>query len=648
MIVDQFMKFTIKKINHQAKAMVVCDSRQSAADYKQIIDRIIKEEYSGAIKTLVAFSGEVKDSNGRKCTEANLNDDGVTDNDIAEKFKEDDYKILIVAEKFQTGFDQKLLHTMFVDRTLGGIQCIQTLSRLNRTYWPYKEDTLVVDFRNDADSVRKAFNKYYTVTTLTGDVDKQRVYTLKEDVEKWNIFNEDEINDVCSRMVDKTRVSGVPSIILKIVKERVAPLSDEDKDKYRKQVNRFVRQYGFLAQIMDFTDPDLEKFYVFCKVLYKYLPYTKETLPMELLDMIDLDKLRIQLSFDGTIELEDEPVELKATRIGEVGQKKEDEKRTVAELLDMVNSPFANLLNENDKIIKQIWEELLKDPEVMDAARAGNSYDVMINICKQKFDDTIVDQIDKYLNFKETLDKEKGFALTLIGKFVEAVARQAAATPSFLYDEALLKEKLAEAQQEEMAGVCSKTRSLAEIIDNLFMVLNTVSLPKLDGIDTLLKEALNNIYANPNLTPIVRYTFFNSLVQKYEAFLKKLYFLIYGYEIEGQNGRDAALAEALHAFKCLWNLKYATDDDGKKFSSYLQMVRSWRNDEAHNAPSSSDEEVNTGIRVVVALYLYVTAHSIRDLEMAGPDINRAVEATRYQLIESDTVGAFAADDKHRD
>lgn len=191
MIVDQFMKFTINKINHHAKAMVVCDSRQSAADYKQIIDRIIQTEYNGAIKTLVAFSGEVIDSNGNKCTEANMNDDGVTDNDIAEKFKEDDYKILIVAEKFQTGFDQKLLHTMFVDRSLGGIQCIQTLSRLNRTYWPYKEDTLVVDFRNDADSVRKAFNQYYTTTTLTGDVDTQRVYTLKESVENWNLFNED-------------------------------------------------------------------------------------------------------------------------------------------------------------------------------------------------------------------------------------------------------------------------------------------------------------------------------------------------------------------------------------------------------------------------------------------------------------------------
>lgn len=649
MIVDQFMKFTINKINHQAKAMVVCDSRQSAADYKQIIDRIIKEEYHGAIKTLVAFSGDVIDSNGNKCTESNMNDDGVTDNDIAEKFKEDDYKILIVAEKFQTGFDQKLLHTMFVDRSLGGIQCIQTLSRLNRTYWPYKEDTLVVDFRNDADSVRKAFNQYYTETTLTGDVDTQRVYTLKEAVQNWNIFNESEIDAVCERMIDKDRVHEVPSILLKIVHERVDSLSDEDKDKYRKEVNRFVRQYGFLAQLMDFTDPELEKFYVFSKVFYKYLPYTKETLPMELMGMIDLDKLRIQLSFDGAIELEDSPTELKATRIGEVGKKVEDEKKTVAELLDMVNSPFAAILNENDKIIKQIWDELLSDPEVVDAARAGNSYDVMVNICKDKFGDAIIDQIDKYYHFKEILDKEKGFALTLVGKFVEAVAKQAAATSSFVYDEAVLKEKLIEAMQGEMAGICSKMRSLPEIIDNLFFVLNTVSIPKLDGIDLLLKEALNNIYANPNITPIVRYTFFNSLVQKYEAFLKKLYFLIKDDEIQGQDGKEPGLADAIHAFKCLWNLKYSTDDDGKKFSAYLQMVRNWRNDEAHNAPCSTDEEVNAGIKVVVALYLYVIAYSITDLEMVGRDVEGTADVVPYKLPEDKGASyAFAAEEKHRD
>lgn len=533
---------------------------------------------------------------------------------------------------------------MFVDRTLGGIQCIQTLSRLNRTFWPYKEDTLVVDFRNDADTVRKAFNQYYTVTTLAGNVDTQRIYTLKEDVERWNLFNEEEMNDVCAKMVDKTRVSGVPSVLMKIVKERVAPLTEEDKDKYRKEVNRFVRQYGFLAQIMDFTDPELEKFYVFCKVFYKFLPYTKETLPMELLDMIDLDKLRIQLSFDGAIKLEDEPTELKATRIGEVGKKKEDEKRTVAELLDMVNSPFADLLNENDKIIKQIWEELLKDPEVVDAARAGNSYDVMINICKEKFDATIVDQIDKYLNFKEILDKEKGFALTLIGKFVEAVAKQAAATSSLVYDEAVLKEKLTAAMEREFAGVCSRMRSMPEIVDGLFYILNTASLPKLDGIDDLIKEALNNLYTNPNLTPLVKFSLYNSLILKYEAFLKKLYYLIHNKEIQGKEDKTPGLSDALHAFRCLWSLRYATDDDGRKFSSYLEMLRDWRNEEAHNAPSSSDAEVDAAVKVVVALYLYVTAHSITDLEMAGRDLDTTATPRPYLLPDDTTQAKMAAED----
>lgn len=616
MIVDQFMKFTINKINHQAKAMVVCDSRQAAADYKQIIDRIIREEYNGAIKTLVAFSGEVIDSNGRKCTEANMNDGSVTDNDIAEKFEEDDYKILIVAEKFQTGFDQKLLHTMFVDRSLGGIQCIQTLSRLNRTYWPYKEDTLVIDFRNDAETVRKSFQKYYTVTILTGATDPQRVYALKEDVERWNLFNEVEVNNVCEKLLNQEAVAGVPSLLNKIVNERVKPLSEEDQDKYRKLVNRFVRQYGFLAQLMNFTDPELEKFYVFCKVFYKFLPYTKETLPMELLNLIDLDKLRVQLSFEGALKLEDKPEELKATRIGEVGTKTEDEKKSVAELLDMVNSPFAGILNENDKIIKQLWEDLLKDPEVLDAFRAGNSYDVLMNIVKEKFDDAIVDQIDKYLNFKELLDKEKSLSFTLINKFVQAVARQTAAASSLVYDEAVLKEKIISAMQDEFAVVCKYMRPLSEIVDNLFFILTTTSIPKLDGIDALLKEALNNIYMNPNITPIVKQAFFYSLVQKYEAFLKKIYYLIHDEELEGQDGKDATLSNAIHAFKCLWNLKYAKDEDGQKFASYLQMLRDWRNDEAHNAPNSTEEEVNTAIKVVVVMYLFVTAYSITDLEIA--------------------------------
>lgn len=644
MMVDLFMKSTINKINHRAKAMVVCDSRQAAADYKQIIDRIIDEEYNGKIKTLVAFSGEVTDSNGRKCTEASMNDDGVTDNAIAEKFEEDDYKILIVAEKFQTGFDQKLLHTMFVDRSLGGIQCIQTLSRLNRTYWPYKEDTLVVDFRNDAESVRKAFNQYYTVTTLKGENDQQRIYTLKEDVEQWNLFSEEEVNDVCERLIDPKKVAGVPSVILNIVRERVQPLSDEDKDRYRKLVNRFVRQYGFLAQIMTFTDPELEKCYVFCKVFYKYLPYTKETLPMELADMIDLDKLRIQLSYEGSIQLEDEPTELKSSRIGEVGLKQEDEKKTVAELLNMVNSPFVGILNENDKIIKQILEELMRNPELADAIRAGNSHDVLVNICRQKFNNTIVDQIERYFHLKELLEKEKGLEQMLIERVLDQLGLQISASRNLVYDEAVLKDKIVEVMQPEFAGVCRKIRQLPEIVDGLFFVLNTTSIPKLDGINDLLKEGLNNLFTDPHPNAMMRYSLFNSLGQKYESYLKKLYYLINDDEVEGRDGKEATLSNAIHAFRCLWDLRYAADEDGKKFSTYLQMLRDWRNEEAHNAPVNTEAEVDAAVKVVVALYLYVTASSITGLETAGHDMEQERNRQSYALPEDGDVMCRAAEE----
>ena len=146
---------------------------------------------------------------------------------------------------------------------------------------------------------------------------------------------------------------------------------------------------------------------MFCKVFYKYLPYTVETLPMEILDKIDLDKLRIQMNFEGQLELEDEQQQMASSRIGEPGQAQEDERRTIAEILDIANSPFQDLLNENDKILKQIWIEILQDAEVTDAFAAGNSYDALIALVKEKFDEKVADQIEKYYNFQEELEKNQ-------------------------------------------------------------------------------------------------------------------------------------------------------------------------------------------------------------------------------------------------
>ena len=523
MMLGHFMQHTINKIGHKAKAMVVCDSRRAAADYKRLLDRLIADNYDGKIKTLVAFSGEVEDSHGRKCTEANMNDDNVYDDGIREKFKEDDYKILIVAEKFQTGFDQPLLHTMYVDRVLGGIQCIQTLSRLNRCY-PGKEDTMVIDFRNDPEKVQKSFQAYYTETSLEGDVDTQRVYMLKDDIEKWNIFNESEVIAVTKALVTSEGLSGVPSILKRIVDERVADLEDEEKDRYRKTVARYVRQYGFIAQLMDFTDPDLERFYVFCKIFYKFLPYTKETLPMEIMELIDLDKLRIQMSYEGQLQLEDEEQTLRSSRIGEPGQKRPDNELPVAEILNMANSPFAGLLNENDKILRQIWDAILSDPEVVDAFHAGNNYDILINIVREKFDEKVALEIEKYYNFAEVLEREQVFTLTLVRRFVDALAERTARTSNFPYDEETLKEILYELHKEDFSPIKNRMRDLKEVIDTLFFTLNIASIPQLDGVDGLIKTALNNVYANTTIGLLEKRTYFNSLVAKYEAFLKKCEF----------------------------------------------------------------------------------------------------------------------------
>ena len=619
MMLEHFMQHTINKIGHKAKAMVVCDSRRAAADYKRLLDRLIADNYDGKIKTLVAFSGEVEDSHGRKCTEANMNDGNVFDDGIREKFKEDDYKILIVAEKFQTGFDQPLLHTMYVDRILGGIQCIQTLSRLNRCY-PGKEDTMVIDFRNDYAKVQKAFQSYYTETTLEGDVDTQRIYTLKHDVEQWNIFNETEIDAVVKALVSKNGVNGVPTILKRIVEERVMSLEDNDKDRYRKLVSRYVRQYGFLAQLIDFTDPDLERFYIFCKIFYKFLPYTKETLPMEILDLIDLDKLRIQMSYEGQLKLEDEDQTLRSSRIGELGQKKPDNELPVSEILNMANSPFAGMLDENDKILRQIWDAILSDPEVVDAFHAGNSYDILINIVREKFDEKVALEIEKYYNFAEVLEREQAFSLTLIRKFVDALAERTAQTSNFPYNEEALKEIITAMLRDDFDALRGRLRSLKEIVDIFFFPLNETSIPQLDGVDGLIKTALNNVYANTTLGLLEKRTYFNSLVAKYEAYLKKLYYLINEDDVpRNPKTPDKApgLSECIFAFPCLKSLKYSTDELELKFKNYLDLVRQWRNDEVHLSPNATVEEINAALKVVTSMYLFVAGSNITGLEMAG-------------------------------
>lgn len=184
---------------------------------------------------------------------------------------------------------------------------------------------------------------------------------------------------------------------------------------------------------------------------------------------------------------------------------------------------------------------------------------------------------------------------------------------------------------------------IREFVDVFFEVLNRSSIPSLDGADDIIKNALNNIYCNDHLQSFDKRTYFNSLLSKYESYLKKLYYLCHGEEVASSTGStdNSTLANAIHSFKCLWNLKYATTEEGKRFSEYLDMVRQWRNDEAHRAPITTDEEVNAAIKILVAMYLFVTGSSITDLEM-----QEGVETSVDELHPTSYKDIVAHDEGH--
>lgn len=611
-----FFSSSIHKIGGQAKAMIVSDSRLSAVRYKQIIDKIIAEDYNGAIKTLVAFSGTVE-LDGVSYTEDKMNGYGIKDNRIRDIFNEPEYRILIVADKFQTGFDQKLLHTMYVDKMLGGIQCIQTLSRLNRCFPPLKEDTMVLDFRNRADDVLKAFQRYYKETELQGDIDVQRLYSFINEIEQYKVYNDAEEENIVKALINKTTAASVPSMVKRIVEERVEPMADADKDKFRKLVNRYIRSYGFMAQLMKFIDPDLERHYVFYKVLYKALPYTKETLPMEILEKVDLNKFRLQMSFEGNLPLEDEDTTLQSSRIGDINTPRADETKTLQELLNIVNEPWEGYLDENDKIIRNIVDELQVDTDLINAFRANNSPESLSRLIIDKIMTKAGGQIDKFFSLLTEVHAGSNFSKEFVRGIADLLARNTQADRNLPLDINALHQVICNAMDGTFAELRRYIRPLAEVVSILLKVIQAPSISNLDGINDIVMDSLNQVYRAQNLRLVDRRRHFNSLVSHYEPFLKKLYYLMNGQQIEApEEGRNATFKDAVFAFRALRGLRNNPQPVYQQFSQYLENLRQWRNTEAHEANTATEQDLIGATHIVVAMYIYIVSQVTTELEMS--------------------------------
>lgn len=393
-IIEHFRASVAKKIGGKAKAMLVCGSRLHAKRYFEEFNRYIKEkEYQKELKILVAFSGKVIDDNTPEgVSEPELT--GFSERELPRVFDKAEYKILIVADKYQTGFDQPLLHTMYVDKKLSGVKAVQTLSRLNRIH-PGKTDTFVLDFVNDRQTILDSFQPYYEVTTVIEETDINHLFDLKNRLDQFQVYWQKEIDDLVA-------VYFHPKTKLRTEKEqqklyaytdpavgRFRALKEEEQDEFKKGLRTWINLYSFLAQIMPFTDSDMEAFFAYAKLLQKRLPKKDYAEQLILDDEIALEYYRLQKMKEGTIQLQkDQQGELSGT--SEAGLKRpKEEDAMLSEIISVINERFGTEFEEADKLFfDQIEEELFNDVNLGTQARANK-----IDTFKYAFDDKFMDKL---------------------------------------------------------------------------------------------------------------------------------------------------------------------------------------------------------------------------------------------------------------
>lgn len=350
-MVNHFLANTVNKINGKAKSMIITQSILRAVEYYHIVSELLKNSNTG-YEALVAFSGE-KEYKGKLVTETSLN--GFSDKETPEKFKQDKYKFLIVADKYQTGYDEPLLHTMYVDKVLNDVKAVQTLSRLNRSA-KYKIDTCVIDFANEPEHISEAFQPYYKETKLEGETDPNKLHNLLSMLDTKYVYEEDEVDTLVKLFLKNSSRSFIDNIVDKSV-ERYKALSEEEQVEFKSGVKSFIRTYNFLASILPIGQIDWEKKVIFFEQLIHRLPTPEgDDLSAGILESVDLESYRLEKKNTIDIILEDEDGTVEGLGIG-AGKKNEVELDTLENIISAFNDIFGNIdWQDKDNVARQIKE----------------------------------------------------------------------------------------------------------------------------------------------------------------------------------------------------------------------------------------------------------------------------------------------------
>lgn len=375
-IVDHFHNQVADRIDGQAKAMIVTRSRLHAVRYKLEIDRYIKEEGYN-YKALVAFTGSIIDEENplpEPYTETRMN--GIPKSQTTETFKQKEYRFLIVAKKFQTGFNQPLLQTMYVDKPLKGVEVVQTLSRLNRIH-PNKKQVFVLDFVNETDEIQKVFQIYYQATILSEATDQNKLYDLQYSLESFGIFTTADVENL-ARVYFPTKENPKPNQanlhpILNPIADKFKERSPEEQALFRKKLGDYVSNYAFLVQVITFSDVYLEKLYQFARFLEKKVQIGGDSLPRDISDRISMDSYRIQQTSTGQIKLLTEDGELVPFTNSDTSKPATEKTGHLSEILDYINKNFdPGDWSEADKLNAFAEDMTHKLEEKEDLIRALN------------------------------------------------------------------------------------------------------------------------------------------------------------------------------------------------------------------------------------------------------------------------------------
>ncbi len=419
-IINHFRTHVASKVGGQAKAMVVTASRMHALRYGDALKKYCRDNGIGDVGVLVAFSGSLRDDSG-EWTETKIN--GFPESQTPKQFDSDKYQILVVAEKYQTGFDQPKLHTMYVDKPLSGLAAVQTLSRLNRRH-PDKDSTFVLDFRNDAESIRKSFAPWY-VQTVSPPTDPNLMYDAHHQMSEFGVVYAEEAEAFVRVLLDDPSDSGRIHPMLEPAKSRFADdLDEQERELFRDALKRFVNTYSYLSQIAQFGDVKLERDYLFCRALAPFLRRDAES-ALDIGDQVDLTHLATEITFAGRIALDPDVgmVEPPST-LG--GKQRAPEEIPLSEIIAELNDRFGGDIAKDHQV--RVLIDQLSGDETLQQAAAVNDSTAFKLVLKPQLQEGIIDQATDATEFVKKFVGDDVYAaalLDVVGPLIQTKAKVA-------------------------------------------------------------------------------------------------------------------------------------------------------------------------------------------------------------------------------